>query len=301
MHGSHWRPASNNEGRAPCVVFARRRRERYVQRYVQKRDHPGRRGRKVLGETRHPTTAQVHANSASRAQSCHYLSLVLGLGCSLFAFDCAGSGGSDGAFVTLGYREARDLRTVLEHLAERPDVSEVALWGQSMGAAAALYYQALAHDAAKRGSGARWPRPSAVVLDSPRVFEREREPPLPDDGFGVATERTPRSAPQTRQRRRPLVPAKRRGNFRGGGVAATPSPSERPRRQGVRDGRVPATAFGVAGTRTLRSSRRTSRANGAPSSAASRCRSSCSSCYSRRSTRRSTRERASGRRRCCLR
>jgi hypothetical protein len=50
LHGSHWR--SCEEERCPCVVFG-------------------------------------HANSASRAQACHYLSLVLGLGCSLFAFDCA--------------------------------------------------------------------------------------------------------------------------------------------------------------------------------------------------------------------
>ncbi len=52
LHGSHWR--SCEEERCPCVVFG-------------------------------------HANSASRAQACHYLSLVLGLGCSLFAFDCADS------------------------------------------------------------------------------------------------------------------------------------------------------------------------------------------------------------------
>ena len=67
---------------------------------------------------------------ASRAQSCHYLSMVLALGCSLFAFDCAGSGLSDGSLVTLGWREARDLRVVLCHLRQRADVTGVALWGQ---------------------------------------------------------------------------------------------------------------------------------------------------------------------------
>jgi hypothetical protein len=55
LHGSHWR--SCDDERCPCVVFG-------------------------------------HANSASRAQACHYLSLVLGLGCSLFAFDCADSASS---------------------------------------------------------------------------------------------------------------------------------------------------------------------------------------------------------------
>jgi pimeloyl-ACP methyl ester carboxylesterase len=123
LHGSHWR--SCDEDVVPCVVFG-------------------------------------HANSASRAQACHYLSLVLGLGCSLFAFDCAGSGLSDGAFVTLGFREARDMRCVLAWLARRDDVSALALWGQSMGAAAALYYQGFA--ASEEGV---WPALACVVLDSP--------------------------------------------------------------------------------------------------------------------------------------
>ena len=80
----------------------------------------------------------------------------------MFAFDCAGSGLSDGAFVTLGYREARDVRCVLEWLSKRKDVSALALWGQSMGAAAALYYQGFA----STESGV-WPSLSCVVLDSP--------------------------------------------------------------------------------------------------------------------------------------
>ena len=91
-----------------------------------------------------PAVVFAHANSASRAQACHYLSLVLSLGCSLVAFDCAGSGLSDGSLVTLGWREALDLKVVLEWLQKEPNVSKVAVWGQSMGAAAILYYQGLA-------------------------------------------------------------------------------------------------------------------------------------------------------------
>ena len=41
-------------------------------------------------------------------------------------------------------------------------MSSLALWGQSMGAAAATYYQGLA---AREPS--LWPAPDAVVLDSP--------------------------------------------------------------------------------------------------------------------------------------
>lgn len=126
---------------------------------------------------RAPCVVFVHANSASRAQCCHYLSLVLSLGCSLVAFDCAGSGMSDGALVTLGWREANDLRVVLEWVHSLPDVSSIAVWGQSMGAAAALYYQGLAASATTEDDDddprdrvaevSTWPKLDAIVLDSP--------------------------------------------------------------------------------------------------------------------------------------
>ncbi|KAJ1453208.1 Alpha/Beta hydrolase protein [Pelagophyceae sp. CCMP2097] len=113
-----------------------------------------------------PTVVFVHANSASRAQACHYLSLILSLGCALVSFDCAGSGLSDGDHVTLGLREARDLRCVLHWLHRRGEASDVAVWGQSMGAVAGIYYQGIA--AAEAAEGAeRWPALAACVLDSP--------------------------------------------------------------------------------------------------------------------------------------
>ena len=43
-----------------------------------------------------PTTTSNRQLSASRVQAVHYLSLVLSIGATLFAFDCAGSGLSDG-------------------------------------------------------------------------------------------------------------------------------------------------------------------------------------------------------------
>ena len=41
-------------------------------------------------------------------------------------------------------------------------MSAVSLWGQSMGAAAAIYYQGIA-----RPKDPSWPKVSCVVLDSP--------------------------------------------------------------------------------------------------------------------------------------
>jgi len=101
----------------------------------------------------------MHANSASRVQACTYLAVVLSLGFSMFAFDCCGSGISDGDYVTLGWREAYDLLVVVAHLKSQPDVGPVAVWGHSMGAASVIYYQAF--------SRGRWPHLDACVLDSP--------------------------------------------------------------------------------------------------------------------------------------
>ncbi|KAJ8599802.1 hypothetical protein CTAYLR_003990 [Chrysophaeum taylorii] len=108
-----------------------------------------------------PAVIFMHANSASRVQACTYLSVVLSLGYSLFAFDCAGSGVSDGRHVTLGWREAYDLLVVVAYLRERDDVGPIAVWGHSMGAAAAIYYQSFA-----RGKP-YWPKLDCCVLDSP--------------------------------------------------------------------------------------------------------------------------------------
>ena len=59
-----------------------------------------------------PCVIFMHANSAARVQALHYVSLVLSLGCTFFSFDCAGSGLSDGTYVSLGWRESRDLHVV---------------------------------------------------------------------------------------------------------------------------------------------------------------------------------------------
>lgn len=163
LHVSHWRlieesDASPEDRSAPCIVF-------------------------------------VHANSASRAQCCNYISFVLSLGCSLVAFDCAGSGLSDGSLVTLGWREAQDLRVVLEWLATRQDVSAVAVWGQSMGAAAIIYYQGLAaKELSHQGVDLKtetsprlstWPTLDAVVLDSPYADFRQLATHIANERRGV--------------------------------------------------------------------------------------------------------------------
>lgn len=69
-------------------------------------------------------------------------------------FDFCGSGMSDGEYVSLGVYEKDDLAAVIEHLRQAGTTSTIALWGRSMGAAAALLH------------GERDPSIAAMVLDS---------------------------------------------------------------------------------------------------------------------------------------
>jgi len=101
-----------------------------------------------------PCVIYMHGNSSCRLEAVDTLKPVLGQGLSLLAFDFAGCGHSDGDVITLGYLEKEDLAAVVTYLRAN-DVSSIALWGRSMGAATALLY------------GSRDPGIKAMVLDSP--------------------------------------------------------------------------------------------------------------------------------------
>lgn len=60
---------------------------------------------------------------------------------SLFCFDFAGCGLSEGEYISLGWHERDDLEIVVEYLRKlKSRVSTIGLWGRSMGAVAALMY-----------------------------------------------------------------------------------------------------------------------------------------------------------------
>ncbi|CAM9109177.1 unnamed protein product [Pylaiella littoralis] len=101
-----------------------------------------------------PCIVYMHGNSSARVEALPQLSLALTLGATLVAFDFAGSGKSEGEHVSLGYYERDDLKAVIEHLRKSGQVSAIALWGRSMGAATALLH------------GDRDPSIAALVLDS---------------------------------------------------------------------------------------------------------------------------------------
>jgi len=115
---SHWEPVQRESNRIPCLIY-------------------------------------MHGNSSARVEVIPQLSYLLSLGLAVFSFDFAGSGKSDGEYVSLGYYEREDLMCVVAHLRATKVVSTIALWGRSMGAATALMH------------GDRDPSIACMILDSP--------------------------------------------------------------------------------------------------------------------------------------
>lgn len=110
---------------------------------------------KPASAKRQPCVVYLHGCSSCRLEARHVLEPLLAEGITVFCFDFAGSGRSEGEYVSLGYHEEQDLRVVLEHLRESPLVGPIALWGWSMGAVTAI--QRVASDTSL----------AACVLDSP--------------------------------------------------------------------------------------------------------------------------------------
>jgi pimeloyl-ACP methyl ester carboxylesterase len=130
-----------------------------------------------------PVVIYMHGNSSARLEVIPQLSYLLSLGLAVFAFDFAGSGKSDGEYVSLGYYEREDLSCIVAHLRATNVVSTIALWGRSMGAATALMF------------GDRDPSIACMILDSPfadltqlceEMVEKARDQGVVVPGFVVS-------------------------------------------------------------------------------------------------------------------
>jgi pimeloyl-ACP methyl ester carboxylesterase len=130
-----------------------------------------------------PVVIYMHGNSSARVEVLPQLSYLLSLGIAVFSFDFAGSGKSDGEYVTLGFYEREDLMCVIAHLRATNVVSTIALWGRSMGAATSLMH------------GYRDPSIACMILDSPfsdlstlaeEMVEKGREQGITIPGFVVS-------------------------------------------------------------------------------------------------------------------
>lgn len=90
------------------------------------------------GETARPCVIFLHGCSSSRLEAVKVLPFLLPKNLDAFSFDFAGSGISGGEYVSFGLNEEKDLGAVIRHLRKSGLVTSIALWGRSMGAAAAI-------------------------------------------------------------------------------------------------------------------------------------------------------------------
>lgn len=102
-----------------------------------------------------PCVVYLHGNSSSRLEAAEGIVPLLGAGIMLVCFDFAGSGLSDGEYISLGYFEKDDVDVVVTHLRDSKKVSMIGLWGRSMGAVTALMH------------ADRDPSLAGICLDSP--------------------------------------------------------------------------------------------------------------------------------------
>jgi alpha-beta hydrolase superfamily lysophospholipase len=105
------------------------------------------------------TVLLFHGYSASRTTLLEQARTFDKIGFAALLVDFRGGGGSDGSTTTLGYLEARDVAATVEHARRRQLPRPLVLYGQSMGAAAAL-----------RSISSHEVCPDAVILES--VFDR---------------------------------------------------------------------------------------------------------------------------------
>ncbi|XP_009108297.1 uncharacterized protein LOC103833996 isoform X1 [Brassica rapa] len=101
-----------------------------------------------------PCVIYCHGNSGCRADANEAAMVLLPSNITVFTLDFSGSGLSDGDYVSLGWHEKDDLKTVVSYLRSSNQVSRIGLWGRSMGAVTSLLY------------GAEDPSIAGMVLDS---------------------------------------------------------------------------------------------------------------------------------------
>ena len=108
-----------------------------------------------------PCVVYCHGNCGSRCDCFEILEPLLSHDLTVFTLDFSGSGHSDGEFVSLGYYESWDLKAAVEYLRDVGMVSNIVLWGRSMGAAASILYASTD------------PKITALILDSPFTSLKE--------------------------------------------------------------------------------------------------------------------------------
>eukprot|EP01104_Vermistella_antarctica_P020853 TRINITY_DN9111_c0_g1_i3.p1 TRINITY_DN9111_c0_g1~~TRINITY_DN9111_c0_g1_i3.p1 ORF type:complete len:913 (+),score=165.18 TRINITY_DN9111_c0_g1_i3:342-3080(+) len=90
-----------------------------------------------------PCVVYLHGNGGCRLDGLEHLELIVSsCEATFFVMDFAGSGHSEGEYISLGYFEKADVECAVEYLQTQKGVGSISLWGRSMGASTALLYSA---------------------------------------------------------------------------------------------------------------------------------------------------------------
>ena len=102
-----------------------------------------------------PLVLYLHGNSSSRIEDIHMIEELLKRDINVFVFDFPGFGLSEGDNISLGYHEKDDVEIIIDFIETIPGVSNIGIWGRSMGTSTTLLYSY------------KDPRIKAICLDSP--------------------------------------------------------------------------------------------------------------------------------------
>ncbi|KUF86158.1 hypothetical protein AM587_10005134 [Phytophthora nicotianae] len=135
-----------------------------------------------------PCLIYLHSNIGSRLDALRVRDAALKRGFSVLAFDCCGSGLSDGLYVTMGWNESLDLFAVLQTLEKDASVSDICLYAHSMGAFPAIANLALrATGAADKKMQAKLETLPYALRTGPKLFKSIRAIVL-DSGYASMKE-----------------------------------------------------------------------------------------------------------------
>ena len=87
-----------------------------------------------------PCLIYLHCNSGSRLEGLIYVEELLKRNISVCLFDFSGSGLSEGEYISLGWFEIEDVEIVVKYLRNTGKVTNIALWGRSMGAVTGKFF-----------------------------------------------------------------------------------------------------------------------------------------------------------------
>jgi len=90
-----------------------------------------------------PCIVYLHGNSGNRLEGMKLMKKIVSHKnkIAFMCFDFAGTGNSDGEYISLGWHESKDTYIILKELRKKfPQISKIVLWGRSMGAVSALLY-----------------------------------------------------------------------------------------------------------------------------------------------------------------